>query len=146
MNNYTCNHDDIGVEDCCCINHFLDSVIEEVFDTDSDFSSTTIVASGELAQDLIRLLLSTTMEDDDDFVFHMGMVDFDSIEYDQEYYISINTDHEVWCCPSYQDDEYGKGYLIDGADHTYIFEDCNYKILDKIESDVVTIFGFEDED
>ena len=140
MNNYTCNHDDIGVEDCCCINHFLDSVIEEVFDTDSDFSSTTIVASGELAQDLIRLLLSTTMEDDDDFVFHMGMVDFDSVEYDQEYYISINTDHEVWCEPACHDGI----YYTDEADHTYVYEESNYKILDKVESDDVTIFGFED--
>ena len=146
MNNYACKYDGVEVEDYCCIRHFLDSVIEEVFDTDDEYSSTTIVAHGELAQDLIRLLLTVTMEDDDDFVFDMGIVNFNSIEYDKEYYISITTDHEIFCCSAYQDDEYGKGYLIDGADHTYIFEDCNYKILDKIESDDITIFGFEDED
>ena len=146
MNNYTCKYDGVEVEDYCCIRHFLESVIEEVFDTDDEFSSTTIVANGELAQDLIRLLLTTTMENDDDFVFDMGIINFNSIEYDKEYYISINTDHEILCSPAYQDDEYGTGYLTDEADFTYIYEDCDYKILDKVESDNVTIFGFEDED
>ena len=142
MNNYTYKHNNVEVEDYCCINHFLDAVIEEVFDTDSEFASTTIVAKGDLAEDLIRLLLSTTMEDDDDFVFHMGMVDFDSVEYNQEYYISINTDHEVWCEPACHDGI----YYTDEADHTYVSEDSDYKILGCVESDDVTIFGFECEE
>ena len=142
MNNYACKYDGVEVEDYCCIRHFLDSVIEEVFDTDDEFSSTTIVANGELAQDLIRLLLSTTMEDDDNFVFHMGMVDFDSIDYDKEYYISINTDHEIMCDKAYHDGT----YYIDEADFTYVYEDSDYKILDKVNSDKIIIFGFEDEE
>ena len=142
MNNYTCKYDGVEVEDYCCIKHFLESIIEEVFDTDDEFASTTIVAKGDLAEDLIRLLLSTTMEDDDDFVFHMGMVDFDSVEYNQEYYISINTDHEVWCEPACHDGI----YYTDEADFTYVSEDSDYKILDYVESDDITIFGFGDEE
>lgn len=141
MNNYTYKCTD-NVKDYCCIYHFVEEIIGELFDTDKDFSSTTIVANGELAQDLIRLLLSTTMEDDDDFVFHMGMVDFNSIEYGKEYYISMNTDFEVWCEPAWHDGI----YYTDEADYTYVYEDSDYKILDKVESDNITIFGFEDED
>ena len=142
MYNYTCKHDDIEVKDYCCIKHFLESIIEELFDTDDEFSSTTIVASGDLAHDLIRLLLSMQIddEDDDNYLFHMGMVDFDSIEYDKEYYISINNDFEVWCEPAYHDGI----YYSDEADHTYVYEDSDYKVLEKVESDDVTIFGFED--
>ena len=143
MNNYTYKCTD-NVKDYCCICHFVEEIIGELFDTDKDFSSTTIVANGELAQDLIRLLLSTTMEDDDDFVFHMGMVDFNSIEYGKEYYISINNDYEVWCEPAYHYDK--ECYYNDETDRAYIYEDCSYKILSKIESDNITIFGFGDEE
>ena len=144
MNNYSCKYDGVEVEDYCCIRHFLEAVIEEVFDTDDEYSSTTIVAKGDLAQDLIRLLLSMQIDDEDDgnFLFHMCMVDFDSIEYDKEYYISINNDFEVWCEPAYHDGI----YYTDEADITYVGEDSDYKILDYVESDDITIFGFGDEE
>jgi len=144
MNNYTYEHNDVKVKNYCCIKHFLESVANEIIDSGKDFTSTTIVANGELTQDLIRLLLSTTMEDDDDFVFHMGMVDFNSIEYGKEYYISINNDYEVWCEPAYHYDK--ECYYNDKTDRAYIYEDCSYKILSKIESDNITIFGFGDEE
>ena len=144
MNKYTCKYDKVKVKDYCCIRHFLESIIEELFDMDDKYA-TTIVAKGDLAQDLIRLLLSMTMEDDDDFVFNMGIINFNSIDYDKEYYVSFTTNHEVLCCPAYRDDEYGKGYLKDEVDFTYIYEDCDYKILDNIGSDKITIFGFEED-
>lgn len=142
MNNHTykCTDD---VKDYCCIHHFVEKIIGELFDTDKDFLSTTIVAKGDLAQDLIRLLLSTTMEDDDDFVFHMEMVDFNSIEYGKEYYISINTDHEVWCEPAWHENG---GYYLDESDRAYVYEGCDFKVLEKVSADKVTIFGFEEDE
>ena len=147
MNNYTYEHNDVKVKNYCCIKHFLESVANEIIDSGKDFTSTTVVANGELTQDLIRLILTIPSEQldtndyGDDFLFHMGMINFNSIEYDGEYYISMNTDFEVWCEPAWHEDG---GYYTDEADYTYVYEDSDYKILDKVESDDVTIFGFED--
>jgi len=146
MNNYTykCTN---NVKDYCCIHHFICEVVDEILDSNKDYTSTTIVANGELAQNLLRILLSLTVDKTDgEFLFNMGMVEFNDIEYDKEYYISINSDFEVWCEPAYRKNKYGIGYVFDEADYTYIHENSNFKILDKIESDNVTIFGFEDEE
>lgn len=144
MSKYDCEKRDIDTVDYCCMRHFAETVIEELFDTDED-ASTTIVVFGDMLDDLIRLMMTVQAEGEDEFFFHTGMIDINNVEYDKEYYVTINTNRELWCEPAFHDNEYGTGYILTDDTHVYLYEDCNYSILDKVYSDDVIIFGFEDE-
>jgi hypothetical protein len=143
MNKYSHKNKEPNVTNFCCINHFVEEIIDELFNSDEEFASTSIVANKEFSQDLIRVLLSLK-DEDDDFVFDMAMVSFDSVEYDSEYIISIGTDFEVWCEPMWRENEYSTGYLNTESEHAYVLDDSNFKVLDNIDCDDITIFGFED--
>ena len=133
------------VKDFCCIHGFTDNVIDDFLDhVNDDTYSVDIIANGYLIQDLIRILMSIKT-DNDEFMFDFGMVNFDSIEYSEEYVLTINNDFELWCEPAYCDNEYGTGYIYMDSDKTYIQDEVNEDVMDKVESDNVVIFGFTGE-
>lgn len=133
------------VKDFCCIHGFTDKVLDNFLDhVNDDTYSVDIIANGYLIQDLIRILMSIKT-DDDEFMFDFGMVDFNSIEYSGEYVLTINNDFELWCEPAYRDNEYSTGYIYMDSDKTYIQDEVNEDVMDKIDSEDVVIFGFTGE-
>ena len=134
------------VKDFYCIHEFVEEIVNELLDNDDDFYTINVIAKGEFTKDLIKLLLSIETED---VSFDVGSIDFKSIEsddYNKEYLLSISNDMELWCEPAWQHNEYRTGYLDLEAESTYILDDSNFEVLDKVESDMITIFGFEYED
>jgi hypothetical protein len=79
-------------------------------------------------------------------MFDFGMVDFNSIEYGKEYIVTVNNDLELWCEPAYRDNEYGDGYIASDSNLAYMYEDSDYEVTDKLDSDNIIIFGFNGED
>lgn len=69
--------------------------------------------------------------------------DNDVSNYDKEFTVYLKKD-EITCEHSY--DEHECSYYYGGGAISYVHEDCNSKLLDYIESDVVFEFGFNDED
>jgi len=133
------------VKDFCCIHGFTDKVLDDFLKhVNDDTYSVDIIANGYLIQDLIRLLMSV-QTDNNEFMFDFGMVNFDSIEYIGEYVLTINNDFELWCEPAYRDNEYGTGYIYTGSDKTYVQDEVNEDVMDKVETDNVIIFGFAGE-
>lgn len=61
--------------------------------------------------------------------------------YDKEFVIYLSKDG-IACEKCYHENTYYYG----GGDISYVHEDCNSKLLDYIESDVIFEFGFKDED
>lgn len=140
MNNYTYKHKNVDTIDFCCIDHFIEEIVEELCDAEEEFVSTSIIANGEFTHDLIKILLS----DENDF--DMYIVNFDAEDYCGEYIVTITNDFKLFCEPMYRDNKYGEGYLTAESDYVYLLEDSNFKILDSITSDKIIIFGFGDED
>ena len=64
------------------------------------------------------------------FIDKFGNPEWDG--YDDSFIISL-LDDEIWCEPVKRDD----GYIFIEADVVYIFDDCNSKIIPKIESDEI---------
>lgn len=134
---------DTEVKDFCCIHGFVEIIIDKILDHINDDSySIDIIANGDLTQDLIRCLL-TIKTDADGFMLDMKCVDYNGLEYNGEYVLTINNDFEFWCEPVYRDNEYGEGYIYTESDDCFVYEDSNREVMDKIESGNITIFGFD---
>lgn len=85
-----------------------------------------------------------------DYGFEIANIDFhDAIcdGYKDEFVISLcyGLNHsnamEIWCEPA----KCENGYIIFGGDEIYIFDECNSKIMNKVESNDVYIVELHDE-
>ena len=81
-------------ESYCCIPHFIEDVIETLFDEDSDNESVHIVADKYLVEELIKVICQVRVND---FEFDLAMLDFNMIDDEvDEYCITIFDDGEVF--------------------------------------------------
>lgn len=136
MNNYK----NPAIEDYCCLDSLCNAVLDSLLESEDRNVLVDIIANKDITQEVIRWFLAY----DTDFgePFSLGMVEYNPVDYDREYVVSINSDYEVWCEPAWRDNEYGTGYITIGADVMYVYEDCSYKILDKAQCSNIKIFGF----
>lgn len=125
-----------------CIHELIGDVIETVVELDDEYGSVTIVANCELAEDLVKTLSNIEI---DDFEITYGIVEFNNIEYDGLYYVTINNDGTLWCEPAWHgDNEYHKaGYNYTEGNLIYIWsEDIDDKIIETLEDNNILIFDF----
>ena len=111
------------IEDLC-----LD--VSEVHDKlceNNDFVDVTIVAKYEVAKQIISELVYYDYD-----LCNIKLENPDIDYYDDEFYISINSDNEIWCEKAKDKDG---NYLIDECDIALIHEDCNSKLVSKLRSD-----------
>lgn len=101
-----------------------------------------IVAKYDTSRKIINILT--------DYGFEIANIDFhDAIcdGYKDEFVISLcyGLNHsnamEIWCEPA----KCENGYIIFGGDEIYIFDECNSKIMNKVESNDVYIVELHDE-
>lgn len=102
----------------------------------------TIAAKYDTSRKIINILT--------DYRFEIANIDFhDAIcdGYKDEFVISLcyGLNHsnamEIWCAPA----KCENGYIIFGGDEIYIFDECNSKIMNKVESNDVYIVELHDE-
>lgn len=96
--------------------------------SDDEYNSVDVIAKYEDAKEIIRELVG----------LGYGIALIDELinpewnGYDDAFVISLYDD-EIWCEPVKRDDE----YIFVEADVVYIFDDCNSRIIPKIEADEV---------
>lgn len=116
--------------------------VSDVYDRvkfDDEYNSVDVVAKYEDAKEIIRELVGIGY--DIAFINELANPEWDG--YDDAFVISL-LDDEIWREPVKRKD----GYIFVEADVVYIFDDCNSKIIPKIESDEVyevEIGDFDDE-
>lgn len=106
-------------------------VMSDIYDrvkSDDEYNSVDVVAKYEDAKEIIRELIE--MGYGIAFIDGFGNPEWDG--YDDAFVISL-LDDEIWCEPVKRKD----GYIFVEADVVYIFDDCNSKIIPKIEADEV---------
>lgn len=96
--------------------------------SDDEYNSVDIIAKYEDAKEIIRELVG--MGYSIAFATEFASPEWDN--YDDAFVIGL-CDDEIWCEPVKRND----GYIFVEADVVYIFDDCNSKIIPKIESDEV---------
>lgn len=104
------------------------SDVYERVKSDDEYNSVDVVAKYEDAKEIIRELVEIGYGIA--FINDFGDPKWD--DYDDAFVISLYDD-EIWCEPVKRKD----GYIFVEADVVYIFDDCNSKIIPKIESDEV---------
>ena len=105
--------------------------VSDVYDrvkSDDEYNSVDVVAKYEDAKEIIRELIGIGYGIA--FIDGFGNPEWD--DYDDAFVISL-LDDEIWCEPVKRKD----GYIFVEADVVYVFDDCNSKIIPKIESDEV---------
>lgn len=96
--------------------------------SDDKYNSVDVVAKYEDTKEIIRELVG--MGYGIAFINELANPEYDG--YDDAFVISL-LDDEIWCEPVKQKN----GYIFVEADVVYIFDDCNSKIVPKIESDEI---------
>lgn len=104
------------------------SDVYERVKSDDEYNSVDVIAKYEDAKEIIRELIEIGYGIA--FIDDFGNPKWD--DYDDAFVISLYND-EIWCEPVKRKD----GYIFVEADVVYIFDDCNSKIIPKIESDEV---------
>ena len=105
--------------------------VSDVYDrvkSDDEYNSVDVVAKYEDAKEIIRELVGIGYG----IAFINELADPEWDGYDDAFVISL-LDDEIWCEPVKLKDD----YIFVEADVVYIFDDCNSKIIPKIESDEV---------
>ena len=105
--------------------------VSDVYDrvkSDDEYNSVDVVAKYEDAKEIIRELVG--MGYGIAFINELADPEYDG--YDDAFIISL-LDDEIWCEPVKRKD----GYIFVEADVVYIFDNCNSKIVPKIEADEV---------
>ena len=105
--------------------------VSDVYDkvkSNDEYNSVDVVAKYEDAKEIIRELIRIGYG----IAFIQGFGDSEWDGYDDAFVVSL-LDDEIWCEPVKRNDK----YIFVEADVVYIFDDCNSKIIPKIESDEV---------
>lgn len=105
--------------------------VSDVYDrvkSDDEYNSVDIVTKYEDAKEIIRELIGIGYG----IAFINELADSEWDGYDDAFVVSL-LDDEIWCEPVKRKD----GYIFVEADVVYIFDDCNSKIIPKIEADEV---------
>ena len=96
--------------------------------SDDEYNSVDVVAKYEDAKEIIRELIGIGYG----IAFINELADPEWDGYDDAFVVSL-LDDEIWCEPVKLKDD----YIFVEANVVYIFDDCNSKIIPKIESDDV---------
>lgn len=105
--------------------------VSDIYDrvkSDDKYNSVDVVAKYEDAKEIIRELIGIGYGIA--FIDGFGNSEWDG--YDDAFVVSLLED-QIWCEPVKRKDN----YIFVEADVVYIFDDCNSKIVPKIESDEV---------
>ena len=105
--------------------------VSDVYDrvkSNDEYNSVDVVAKYEDAKEIIRELIGIGYG----IAFINELADPEWDGYDDAFVISL-LDDEIWCEPVKLKDD----YIFVEADVVYIFDDCNSKIIPKIEADDV---------
>lgn len=116
-------HFDVHEDFACAVSDVYDRV-----KSDDEYNSVDVVAKYEDAKEIIRELVGVGY--DIAFINELANPEWDG--YDDAFVISL-LDDEIWCEPVKRKD----GYIFVEADVVYIFDNCNSKIIPKIESDEI---------
>jgi hypothetical protein len=111
-------------EDFACV---MSDVYDRVKSND-EYNSVDVIAKYEDAKEIVRKLIGIGYGIA--YITELADVEYDG--YDDAFVISL-LDDEIWCEPVKRDDK----YIFVEADVVYIFDDCNSKIIPKIEADEV---------
>lgn len=105
--------------------------VSDVYDrvkSNDEYNSVDVVAKYENAKEIIRELVGIGYG----IASINGFGDPEWDGYDDAFVISL-LDDEIWCEPVKREN----GYIFVEADVVYIFDDCNSKIIPKIEADEI---------
>ena len=105
--------------------------MSDVYDrvkSNDEYNSVDVIAKYEDAKEIVRKLIGIGYGIT--YITELADVEYDG--YDDAFVISL-LDDEIWCEPVKRDDK----YIFVEADVVYIFDDCNSKIIPKIEADEV---------
>lgn len=128
-----------------CIHELIGDAIETVMESDEEYASVTIVANSDLTESLIKTLSNTEVNG---FDLTYGIIEINNEEYDDLYYVTINTDGTLWCEPAWHEDNqwHKAGYLYTEGEVIYLMsEDVNDEIIEALGENNILIFDFAED-
>jgi len=121
-------------------------VIEDVYDVAEimideirEGHETTFIGLYDDVSEIIKDLVICS-----DYEVNIERIDLEPVEfdgYDKEYYVSLTKNMKLWCEKAYHSEH--ECYLFDETDVVFIADDCNSKILDRVDCNRIYEVGCE---
>ena len=114
-------------------------VAEMMYGNATDGNETTFIGLYDDVAELLKVL-PICCDNGIDFI----RIDLEPVEldgYEKEYYVSLNEDMELWCCKAY--DYERECYLFDETDIVLIADDCNSKLIERVDYNKIFEVGYE---
>ena len=115
------------IEEFCCPTCLAMNAINAMLETqelsNDDYSSVAILCKEDLAEELLKLFCNIEING---FEFNIEYINFDKIDYDKEYAVTIDTDGTLCVEKAYFDD--GE-MMIFGEDLIFVSDECNCKLF-----------------
>ena len=118
------------------ISELCEDIVDTYFSSTNEDTDVCVIAKYEEAKRIISELCIL------DFTLTSCILHDPEFEgYDDEYIIDIYSD-EVWCKPAKRKDE----YINNDSYATYVLDNCNHKLLSKVEAEHLYDVHIEDDD
>ena len=120
----------------------LSDVVKDAFYDAERYDSTLIVATDEMAGDIVSSILGV-------YDLKLAYINYDPYDYCGEYYITLqknaNEETELWCEPVYHEypNNEEKAYASE-CDILYICDKCDVDILSHVSCNAKTIFSVKE--
>jgi hypothetical protein len=111
-----------------------------------DYECIDLIADADVITEVMRVLLNSEVNGE---MFTLGMVNIDGGGYDygMEYTLTINDDYTIWVEPTWRDVDGEMELYNSEAFVTYVYGDCNSKILQQLNKNKNRVMIFDlDED
>ena len=127
-----------------CIEELVDNMIDDVVKSNNEYYTVNLIANTEIMTEAFKRFCEIKIND---FEIDFGIVEINTEEYDDLYYLTFGNDGKLWIEKAWHEDNqwHKAGYLYYNSEITYICEcDTNSDIVSIIDSDEILIFDIED--
>ena len=127
-----------------CIEELIDNMIDDVVKSNNEYYTVNLIANTEIMTEAFKRFCEIKING---FEIDFGIVEINTEEYDDLYYLTFGNDGKLWIEKAWHEDNqwHKAGYLYNNSEITYICEcDTNSDIVSIIDSDEILIFNIED--
>lgn len=139
------NSNEIEVKNYCNIDCLVSKTINKLLflECNDEYKCVGILTNSEMTEQLIKKYLELEIEEDvnNHVCFKIGLIDFNPEDYFGEYIISLTNDLKLWVEPAIRNIKGEEKYVYSEFNVAYIYEDCNYKILNSVCAEYTEIFA-----
>ena len=126
-----------------CIEELVDNMIDDVVKSNNEYYTVNLIANTEIMTEAFKRFCEIKING---FEIDFGIVEINTEEYDDLYYLTFGNDGKLWIEKAWHEDNqwHKAGYLYTESDFVYLAgcDGCK-EIMDAIDGNEILIFDID---